>query len=329
MAVQVIAEIGSVHDGSYGNACKLIELAKSLGADAVKFQTHLADAESLPNAPSPAYFSGEPRMDYFRRTSFTYEQWRRLRKHADQVGITFVSSPFSLEAVDLLESIGLPFYKIPSGEVTNLPLLEKIARTGKPCVVSSGMSTWEELDAAVTALKSGGALTVMQCSSAYPCPPERVGLNVLLEMKERYGLPVGLSDHTRGLAAAVAAVSFGATMLEKHLSFSRSMYGSDAPHSMEPLEFKAFVEAIRETSVMFANPVDKSNISDYAEMKRIFEKSLVAALPLPKGTILKMEHLAFKKPGDGIKASNYKNWLGRTIVHDLPVNHKFVMEDFA
>ena len=268
-------------------------------------------------------------MDYFRRTSFTYEQWRRLRKHADQVGITFVSSPFSLEAVDLLESIGLPFYKIPSGEVTNLPLLEKIARTGKPCVVSSGMSTWEELDAAVTALKSGGALTVMQCSSAYPCPPERVGLNVLLEMKERYGLPVGLSDHTRGLAAAVAAVSFGATMLEKHLSFSRSMYGSDAPHSMEPLEFKAFVEAIRETSVMFANPVDKSNISDYAEMKRIFEKSLVAALPLPKGTILKMEHLAFKKPGDGIKASNYKNWLGRTIVHDLPVNHKFVMEDFA
>jgi N-acetylneuraminate synthase len=327
--VLVIAEIGSVHDGSFGNACKLIELAKSVGADAVKFQTHLAEAESLPNAPSPAYFSGEPRMEYFKRTAFTPEQWRKLREHADKIGITFVSSPFSLEAVDLLEEVGVAFYKIPSGEVTNIPLLERVAKTRKPVVLSSGMSSWDELDAAVTALKRGGPLTVMQCSSIYPCPPEKVGLNVLTEMKVRYGLAIGLSDHTRGFAAAVAAVTLGVTMIEKHLTFSRAMYGSDAPHSMEPAEFRQMVEAIRETSAMLVHPVDKASTAAFSDMKRIFEKSLVTAAALKKGTVLKKQHLAFKKPGDGIKAADYKSWLGRKIARDLPGNRKLAPEDFA
>lgn len=327
--VQVIAEIGSVHDGSFGNACKLIELAQACGADVVKFQTHLAEAESLPNAPSPPYFKGEPRMQYFKRTSFSPEQWRTLREQADLAGIGFISSPFSLEAVDLLEAVGVAFYKIPSGEVTNLPLLERVARTGKPAVLSSGMSSWAELDAAVAVLRSGGPLTVMQCSSVYPCPPERVGLNVLTEMQARYGLPVGLSDHTGGVAAAVAAVTLGAVMVEKHLTFSRAMYGSDAPHSMEPDDFRAFVAAIRATSAMLAHPVDKADVGAFADMKLIFEKSLVTRQPLPEGTVLEFSQLAFKKPGDGIRAADYARWLGRRLARPVPEDHQLAPEDFV
>ena len=172
--IRIIAEIGSVHDGSFGGACKLIEAAAACGADAVKFQTHIAEAESLPNAPSPAYFNAEPRLAYFKRTGFTPEQWRKLAECAKSVGIIFLSSPFSLEAVDLLETIDMPVYKIPSGEVTNIPLLERVAQTGKPVLLSSGMSDWKELDAAVRIFKDKVPLTVLQCSSAYPCPPERV-----------------------------------------------------------------------------------------------------------------------------------------------------------
>ena len=171
--VIIIAEIGSVHDGSLGNALKLIELAAGCGADVVKFQTHLPEAETLPNAPSPAYFKGEPRAAYFRRTGFTVEQWKQLKTQADDCGIQFISSPFSLEAVDILEVVGLSFYKVPSGEVANVPLLEHIAGTGRPTVLSSGMSDWDELDRAVKVLRSGGPLTLMQCSSVYPCPAER------------------------------------------------------------------------------------------------------------------------------------------------------------
>ncbi len=326
--MKILAEIGSVHDGSLGNALKLIELAAECGANVVKFQTHLSEAESLPNAPSPAYFKGEARLEYFRRTGFTREQWKQLKTRADDCGIQFISSPFSLEAVDILEAVGVAFYKVPSGEVTNVPLLEHIAGTGRPTVLSSGMSNWDELDRAVEVLKPGGALTLMQCSSLYPCPPERVGLNVLQEMRARYDLPVGLSDHTRGLAAAVAAVAQGAVMIEKHLTFHRGMYGSDARHSAEPGEFKAMVAAIRDVETMLANEVDKDDLSPYGEMKDIFEKSLVASEDLPVGTELKREHLAFKKPGDGIKAADYSQWLGRRLARAVSANTQLTPDDF-
>ncbi len=326
--MKIIAEIGSVHDGSVGNAKKLIELASGCGADVVKFQTHLPEAESLPNAPSPSYVKGESRMDYFSRTGFSLEQWKQLKAKADEGGIQFISSPFSLEAVDLLEEVGVAFYKVPSGEVANIPLLERIASTGRPAVLSSGMNNWAELDRAVEVLRNGGALTLMQCSSLYPCPPERVGLNVLQEMRDRYGLPVGLSDHSRGLAAPIAAIAQGAVMIEKHLTFHRGMYGSDAQHSAEPEEFKAMVSAIREVELMLENPVSKDDLSLYGEMKDIFEKSLVSSEALRVGTELRREHLAFKKPGDGIKAAEYSLWLGRRLARDVAANTKLNPNDF-
>jgi N,N'-diacetyllegionaminate synthase len=224
----VIAEVGSVHDGSFGNALKLIDACADAGADVAKFQTHIAAAETLKDAPMPPYFKGEPRFAYFERTGFTEARWRELAAHCKQRGIGFLSSPFSIEAAELLDRVGVDAFKIPSGEVSNLPMLDRIADTGKPVLLSSGMSNWTELDAAVGVLRRGGPLMVMQCATAYPCPPERVGLNVIAEMRARYKLPIGYSDHAFGPAAALAAAAHGAVAIEKHFTFSRAMYGSDA-----------------------------------------------------------------------------------------------------
>src|SRR5918912_4282224 len=207
MGVYVIAEAGMNHDGSLGNAIRMVEVAAEAGADAVKFQLHDAEAERTRDAPSPPYFEHESRFEYFRRTAFTDDQWRRVKEACEAAGVEFVCAPFSLEALERLETLGTARYKIGSGEVTNLELVRTAASTGKPVLLSSGMSTWEELDAAVEA--AGENATVLQCTSEYPTPPERVGLNVLSELRDRYEKPVGFSDHTLGTSAALAAVALG------------------------------------------------------------------------------------------------------------------------
>ncbi len=324
----IIAEIGSVHDGSFGNAIKLIEAAAAAGADAAKFQTHIAAAETLRNAPMPSYFKGEPRFEYFERTGFSRAQWKDLKQACEDSKVMFLSSPFSLEAVDLLEDVGVGTYKIPSGEVTNIPLLEKVRKTGKPVLLSSGMSNWAELDAAVAALK-GAPLTILQCTSAYPCKPEEVGLNVIGEMAARYKIPVGFSDHTMGHAASFAAAAAGATVIEKHFTFSRAMYGSDAKHSMEPCEFRIFTDGLRDIWKMRSSPVDKNDVAAFADMKRIFEKSVVLQRDIRKSGKLTLGDLAFKKPGDGIPAARYGEVVGRTLVRDLAADHKLIWEDLS
>ena len=324
----IIAEIGSVHDGSFGNAITLIEAAAAAGADAAKFQTHIAAAETLRNAPMPSYFKGEPRFEYFERTGFSPKQWRELKRACDDNKVVFLSSPFSLEAVDLLEDVGVGSYKIPSGEVSNIPLLEKVRQTGKPVLLSSGMSDWVELDAAMAALK-GAPVTILQCTSAYPCKPEEVGLNVIGEMAARYGVPVGFSDHTMGYAASFAAAAMGATVIEKHFTYSRLMYGSDAKHSMEPEEFRIFCQGLRDIWKMRGHPVDKTDVRAFAEMKRIFEKSIVLQRDMTEGVKLSLADLAFKKPGDGIPAARYGEVVGRTLRRGLAADHKLTWEDLA
>jgi N-acetylneuraminate synthase len=327
--MKIIAELGSVHDGSFGNAVKLIEAAAASGADTVKFQTHIAEAETLVDAPMPSYFTGEPRMAYFKRTGFSPAQWIDLRKVSERCNVGFLSSPFSLEAIDLLEEVGVSAYKVASGEVSNLPLLERIAATGKPALLSSGMSNWAELDAAVALLRKGGPLTILQCASAYPCPPTAVGLNVLGEMRSRYSLPVGYSDHTVGSAASFAAVALGASVIEKHFAFSRLMYGSDASNSMEPDEFREFSQGLRDIWAMLDHPVDKDDIAPFREMKKIFEKSVVSARALGEGHVLTTADLAYKKPGDGIPAAQWRALLGRKLKQDIPADYKFSFSDLA
>jgi N,N'-diacetyllegionaminate synthase len=312
VATFIIAEVGSVHDGSLGNALCLIDAAVECGVDAVKFQTHIAEAETLPDAPMPPFFKGEPRFEYFKRTGFTLEQWQRLKERCDQRSVMFLSSPFSEAAVDLLERVGLQQYKIPSGEISNLPMLEKIAKLNKPVLLSSGMSSWTELDAAVQAVsKHHRQLTVLQCTTEYPCAYEHVGLNVMMEMRERYAVPVGLSDHTVTPYATFAAVTLGATVIERHFAFSRKMYGSDARHSLEPGEMADLVRGVRAIEAMLAAKIDKAETSSFVEMKRVFEKSLVAVRDIPAGTVLTSEMIAIKKPGTGIPPVRLKEVLGK------------------
>ncbi len=324
MKVCVIAEIGSVHDGSVGNALRLIDVVAECGADAVKFQTHIGEAETLPTAPAPSFFSTEPRLAYFKRTSFRVDQWEMLARVSAERGLTFLSSPFSDEAVDLLEEVGVTQYKIPSGEVTNLPLLEKIARLKKPIILSSGMSTWNELDRAVEVIrKEHNHVTILQCTSEYPCAYERVGLNVMLEMRDRYKVPVGLSDHTLTPYASYAAVTLGASVIERHVTFSRRMYGSDARHSLEPGEFAELVRGVRALEVILTSQVEKNDLSRLSGMKEVFEKSVVALVDIPASAIITREMLGIKKPGTGIPAARLYEVIGkrarRTISAATPV----------
>ena len=319
MKRMIIAEIGSVHDGSFRNAIKLVDLAKECNANVVKFQTHIYDKETLPDAPSPDYFKEESRYEYFKRTSFSKEQWIELKQYSKKRKLLFMSSPFSNEAVDLLESIGIDFYKIPSGEVTNIPMLEKIVETKKPIFLSSGMSNWKELDRAVKILKKSN-VTIMQCTSMYPCDNKSVGINVIKEMKDRYNLPVGFSDHTGGIAAALGAIFNGASVIEKHITFSKKMYGSDAQFAMEPNDFKRYVKEIKNAWEIFDNPANKDNLKKFHKMKLIFEKSIVTKYAIQKDTKLTEENLTFKKPGIGIPPWKLNELINKKIKRNLPKN---------
>lgn len=330
--VEIVAEVGSVHDGSFGNAKQLIQLAADIGADAVKFQTHIAEAETLRSAPNPRYFVDETRFEYFKRTAFTLDQHKKLREFAEDCGVEFMSSPFSIEAVDLLEEVGVRSYKVASGEVTNHPLLIRLAKTGKRVVLSSGMSSWNELDQAVTVLGEhrSGPLVLLQCTSEYPCPPQRAGVNVMQEMAARYALPVGFSDHTLGSAVSVLAVCRGACLIEKHLTFHRGMYGSDARNASTPEEFAQMVLAIRSIELVESNPIDKDDlVHELGEMKLTFEKSVVSASRLPKGHVIQVSDLVYKKPGGGIPASQFKELQGRRLKHAVDADHPFEWDDFS
>lgn len=309
MNTLIIAEVGMNHDGSLGNAIRMAEAAASGGADAVKFQLHDAAAETVRNAPAPPYFKGESRWDYFNRTAFDDGQWRELKAACDAVGVEFLCSAFSLQALHRLEGIGVARHKIASGEVTNLDLIRAAADTGKPVLVSSGMSSLDELDAAIEA--AGPKASVMQCTSAYPTPPERVGLNVIGELSERYGLPVGFSDHSEGPYAIFAAVTLGAAIVEKHFTLSKLMYGPDAALAMEPDEFRHVVEGVRQIERMLAAPIDKTDLSEFDEMKRVFEKSVVAVAAIEAGAVITGEMVAAKKPGTGIPARRLAEVVGR------------------
>lgn len=326
--VEIIAEIGSVHDGSLGNALKLVDAAADAGVDTVKFQTHIASAETLRSAPAPSYFTSEPRYEYFERTAFTAKEWMAVRSHCEERGVGFLSSAFSVEAVNLLESIGLTRYKIPSGEVTNLPLVERIAGTGKPVLLSSGMSSWNELDRAVNILGHRG-LTVMQCSSEYPCANQDVGLNVIVEMAHRYKVPVGFSDHTLENYASFAAVALGASAIERHFTFSRSMYGSDARHSLEPAELADCVRGVRAISEMLGSRVEKGDAERYQSMKETFEKSAVVTRNIRKGEKISADAITAKRPGTGIPASEISSLIGKTAVRDITPDRLLTREDFA
>lgn len=317
---QVIAEIGQAHDGSLGILHSYIDAVAETGADAIKFQTHLADAESSPAEPFRVKFSrvDASRQDYWRRMEFTPAQWAEIKAHCDDTGLEFMSSPFSNAAVDLLEDIGMARYKIGSGEVSNLLLLEKIGRTGKPVLLSSGMSNVVELDQAVEFLRShGNDLSVLQCNTEYPTPPEHVGLNVMSELSARYGLPAGLSDHSGTPYPALAATALGATVIEVHAVFDTRMFGPDTRSSLTIDELKSMVSGVRAINTMQANPTDKSDNHRFAPLKAMFEKTLAVNVDLSAGHVLRFEDLEAKKPAEqGLPASAWREVIGQRLVNN-------------
>jgi N,N'-diacetyllegionaminate synthase len=329
----VVAEVAQAHDGSLGTAHAYVDAAARAGADAVKFQTHIAAAESTPGEPFRVKFSPQDasRYDYWRRMEFSEPQWRGLFEHAQQRGLMFLSTPFSFEAVDLLDRLRVPAWKVGSGEVTNLPMLARMAATGRPVIISSGMSSWEELDRAVSTVTSAGApVGVLQCTTAYPCSAEEVGLNVLGQLRDRYHCPIGLSDHSGTIYASLAAVALGANLLEVHVVLSRECFGPDVNASVTTEELTQLVEGVRFIERALAHPLDKDQMAgQLSPLKAMFGKSVVAARDLPSGHRLEAADLALKKPGTGIPAARLGEMIGRRLARPVAANTLLAEEHFG
>ena len=326
----IVGEVAQTHDGSLGLAHSFIDAIANAGADAVKFQTHIAKAESTPSEPWRVKFSSQDasRFDYWDRMSFTEEQWEGLAQHAHDRGLIFLSSPFSVEAIDLLIRVGMPAWKVASGEVANLQMLDRMASTGMPVIFSSGMSPIEELDKSVAYVRERGApVSVLQCTTAYPCPPEKIGLNLIPFFRDHYQCPVGLSDHSGTIYPGLAAANIGIDILEVHVALSREMFGPDVSASVTTAELRQLVDGIRFIEAMGANPVDKDEIAREMEtLRRTFNKSVVARVELKAGSLLTEETLAAKKPGLGIPVERFYELVGRRLRRSV-VADQFLQEE--
>jgi len=317
----IIAEIAQAHNGSLEMAHKYIVAVAKTNVNAIKFQTHIANAESSMHEPFRVHFSKQDatRFDYWKRMEFTLAEWKELKKHCEDVGLEFMSSPFSNAAVDLLEEVGVDRYKVGSGEVNNLLLLEKIAQTKKPVIISSGMSSFEELNRTVEFLKLRNVnYSILQCTTAYPTQPAQFGLNVIQELKVRYQVPIGYSDHSSSIEVCIAAVALGAEILEFHVVFDKASFGPDAIASLTIEETTQLVKAVRNIETALKNPIDKHQNSDFFELKQIFEKSLAVNKALKAGHILTFNDLEAKKPkGYGIDAAKFQEVIGKALVKDM------------
>lgn len=329
----IIGEVAQAHDGSLGLAHAFVDAIADAGADAVKFQTHLAAAESTREEPWRVKFSHEDatRFDYWKRMEFSEEQWQGLVDHARERELMFLSSPFSLEAVELLERVGVPAWKIASGEVSNMPLLRHVAATGKPVLLSSGMSGWAELDAAVATVREANPdveLAVLQCTSAYPVAPEDIGLNVLADLRRRYRGPVGLSDHSGTIYPSLGAVALGATLLEVHVTLSREMFGPDVPASVTTEELRQLVDGAHLLQAALASPVDKDAMAARLKpLRELFTRSVVAQRDLAAGSVLSVEDLTVKKPGGGLPPADLDGLVGRRLRTAIKADHMLTEEN--
>jgi N,N'-diacetyllegionaminate synthase len=327
----VIAEVAQAHDGSLGMAHAFIDAAATCGVDAIKFQTHIAAEESTPSEPWRVKFSkqDETRFNYWKRMEFTAEAWAGLKVHAEEKGLVFLSSAFSHAAVDLLRKLGMSAWKVASGELTNLPLIEHMSSDGMPVLLSTGMSPHSEIDAAVNVVRmTNSPLAIFQCTTQYPSPPEAIGLNMLDELQQRHNCAVGLSDHSGTIYPSLAAVAaHKAQLIEVHLTLSRDMFGPDVVASVTPAELKQLVDGVRFIENMAASPVQKNEMDPRtAPMRQIFFKSVVPLDNLSAGTTLTRSVLGLKKPGTGIPAAQLEEVVGRilkrAVAKDVPLQQE-------
>lgn len=327
-----IAEIGQAHEGSLGIAHSYIDALSKTGVNVVKFQTHIAHAESSINESFRVNFSYEDltRYDYWKRMEFTPEQWASLKKHCEDVGLEFVSSPFSMEAVDLLESLGVKRFKIGSGEVENLLMLEHIAKTGKDIWLSSGMSSEIEIQKTIDFLTPHkNHISLFQCTTEYPTQANSWGLNVISDWKNSFNLPIGFSDHSGDIYACLSAAVVGAEFLEFHVVFDKQMFGPDAKASLDLKQTGQLILGLEQIQIALENPVDKNKTDKHQTNKILFGKSLAARCDIQKGSHIIMDYLESKKPGNcGIAARDYKSIIGKKAIKDIPKGAFLTSEDF-
>ncbi|MFT4848952.1 MAG: N-acetylneuraminate synthase [Roseivirga sp.] len=314
-----LAEVAQAHDGSLGILHSYIDSVADSGINAIKFQTHIAEAESSIHEPFRVKFSYEDktRFDYWKRMEFTDSQWIEIGKHCIDRGLEFVSSPFSLRAVEILEKAGVDKYKVGSGEVSNPLLLEAICQTGKPIIISSGLSNLQELNKAVSLIQSfGNDLIILQCTTAYPTTPDQWALNQIKVLKETFAdYTIGFSDHSGDIYASLSAANWGAEVFEFHVTFDQKMFGPDAKASLNFKQVEMLMRGLGQIQLALNNPVlERASSPQVQVLKEIFEKSLAVNLDLEIGQVIKKEFLETKKPASmGIPAQLFENVIGKKL----------------
>ena len=321
--VYVIAEISQNHDGSLGQAHAFIDAVARTGADAVKFQTHIASEESTLYEPFriPFSYCDKTRYDYWKRMEFTEAEWHGLFEHAHSLGLDFLSSPFSIRALELLEHIGVPAWKIGSGEVFNSVLINKVIETGKPIILSTGLSTIDEVKKLVKKITdAGNNLILLECTTAYPSKANQIPIYLIREYLNTFSCPIGISDHSATIFPGIAAVALGAKCVEVHVTMSREMFGPDVAASVTTDELEELVKGVRFVNNMLQCKIDKSVLSESSEeLRKMFSKSLYANRNINKGERLTTEDIGIKKPhnDDAFDADDYYRVLGTIALRDI------------
>ncbi|MDK2815993.1 MAG: N,N-diacetyllegionaminate synthase [Moorella sp. (in: firmicutes)] len=322
--VFIIAEAGINHNGDLQLARKLVDAAAEAGADAVKFQTFKAEEVVTPGAERAQYQKDnmperdENQLEMIKRLELSYAQFRELYAYCRHKGIIFLSSPFDQESIDFLAELGVPYFKIPSGEITNYPFLRRIAGKKRPVILSTGMATLGEVEGALQVLREARAkdITLLHCTTNYPTLPEEVNLRAMLTMKQAFALPVGYSDHTMGIAIPIAAAALGAEVIEKHLTLDRNLPGPDHRASLEPGEFKEMVAAIRQVEKSLGDGIKRPAPGELAVMPAA-RRSLVAARDIAAGEIITETCLTARRPGTGIPPNLWDVVVGRQARRDI------------
>ncbi len=319
----IIAEAGVNHNGSFEMARDLVDIAVSAGADAVKFQTFKADKVCSPSAPKATYQlqttnSPESQLEMVKQLELPFEAFRELQSYCNSKGILFLSTPFDYESADFLSELAVPAFKISSGEITNLPFIEHLAKKHRPLILSTGMSTLEEVGTAVEAIRTTGndQLALLQCVSNYPAQPSSINLRAMHTMADAFGVLVGYSDHTTGIDIANAAVALGACILEKHFTISRDLPGPDHRASLEPHELAAMVRSIRDIEAALGDGCKRPALEE-RNIAAIARRSLVATSYIHAGTALTEDMIAILRPGTGLPPAMRSQLLGRRVRHDI------------
>lgn len=315
--VFIIAEAGVNHNGSLDMARRLVDAAKCAGVDAIKFQTYKTENLVSRNARMADYqkanISGadDSQFRMLKKLELSYDEFRVLKAYCDESGIMFLSTAFDLESADFLEVLGMPVYKIPSGEITNLPYLIRIAGIGGKIILSTGMCELEEIEQAIVALREHGAhdIALLHCTTEYPAPFEDVNLRAMLSLKEKFGVSVGYSDHTKGIEIPIAAVALGAEIIEKHFTLDKNMDGPDHKASLDPAELKRMVTEIRNVSDAIGDGIKKPSASERKNIA-VARKSIVASREIAKGEIFTEENITVKRPGTGVSPMRWFDVLG-------------------